>query len=86
MVLINQREFRQLRHPYYIINFILALSFIFLKNVPPLCQLIFNSCELDYVNILFYFIIIIIIIVTKIKLFYQHHIYREKLKYCFLLE
>ena len=34
-------ELRQLFHPYYIINLILAFSFLFVKLTKPFCELLF---------------------------------------------
>ena len=36
-------ELRQLIHPYYICNLILAFSFLFLKLTKPFCTMLFAS-------------------------------------------
>jgi len=62
MALFNKREFRQVLHPYYIVNLILALSFIVLRTLPPACRYLFDSCEFDYreTEVLFFTGVIII--------------------------
>ncbi|KAI2804793.1 hypothetical protein RDWZM_008087 [Blomia tropicalis] len=62
MVLINKRELARVIHPHYITNVILALSFVALKSIPSVCDVLFNSCELDYreTEILFFTGVIII--------------------------
>lgn len=60
-------ELRQLIHPYYICNLILAFSFLFLKLTKPFCTLLFatgpEACELDMkeTEILFFLIVLIMI-------------------------
>ena len=36
-------ELRQLLHPYYIFNLILAFSFLFLKLTKPFCNMLFAT-------------------------------------------
>ena len=36
-------ELRQLFHPYYIINLMLAFSFLFVKLTRPFCDLLFAT-------------------------------------------
>jgi len=60
-------EFRQILHPYYIINIILCLSFITLKLTRPMCQILFQegpeACELDMreSEILFFLLVVIMV-------------------------
>jgi len=60
-------ELRQLFHPYYIVNLILAFSFIFLKLTRPFCEMLFNPgpevCEFDMreTEVLFFLIVVIMI-------------------------
>jgi thiol-disulfide isomerase/thioredoxin len=62
MGLISLREAKKLVHPHYILNLMLALSYIFLKTLNPFCELLFSSCELDYreTEILFFTVVIIV--------------------------
>jgi hypothetical protein len=61
-------ELRQLVKPYYWINIILCLSFIFCKLVDPICSTLFShygneSCELDMrENEILFFLLIIVMI------------------------
>ncbi|XP_017479484.1 PREDICTED: thioredoxin-related transmembrane protein 2 homolog [Rhagoletis zephyria] len=41
MVLIEKRELRKVLHPHYLTNIILALSFILLKSISPICAVTF---------------------------------------------
>jgi len=34
--------------PHYIVNFLLALNFFMMKNTPVLCEILFETCELEY--------------------------------------
>merc|ERR1712243_43175 len=60
-------ELRQLIHPYYIINLILAFSFLFVKLTRPFCEILFapgpETCELDMreTEVLFFLIVVIMI-------------------------
>ncbi|KAI1292041.1 Thioredoxin-related transmembrane protein 2 -like protein [Halotydeus destructor] len=62
MALFSKREIRRLVHPHYLINMFLALSFIVLKNLKPVCGYIFKECDLDYreTEILFFTLVVII--------------------------
>lgn len=37
-------------HPHYISNLLLALLFFGLKTIEPLCDVIFENCELELVS------------------------------------
>lgn len=60
-------EIRALIHPYYIINCMLALSFLFVKLTHPICDFFFapspEACELDMreTEILFFLLVVIMI-------------------------
>jgi len=60
-------ELRQLFHPYYIINLMLAFSFLFVKLTRPICDILFSpgpeACELDMreTEILFFLAVVIMI-------------------------
>ncbi len=62
------KEVRQIIRPYYLVNLVLCLSFLFLKLVQPFCLLLFSSagqeaCELDMrENEIFFFLLIVIMI------------------------
>jgi thiol-disulfide isomerase/thioredoxin len=62
MALISRNELKRILRLHYITNILLAISFVFLKNVWPFCQLLFNSCQLDYreTEILFFTAVIIV--------------------------
>ncbi|VDM02676.1 unnamed protein product [Schistocephalus solidus] len=40
--------FKQLLHPYYIINILLSVTFPCCKTLPGLCEILFNNCILDF--------------------------------------
>ena len=61
-------EFRQIARPYYMVNMVLCLSFLFCKLVDPVCSLLFShygqeACELDMreSEILFFLLVVIMI-------------------------
>jgi len=60
-------ELRALIHPYYIINLMLATSFLFVKLTKPFCEYLFapgpEMCELDMreTEILFFLLVVIMI-------------------------
>lgn len=60
-------ELRQLLHPYYIVNLVLATSFLFVKLTHPICDFFFapspEACELDMreTEILFFLLVVIMI-------------------------
>jgi len=60
-------EIRQLFHPYYIVNLMLAFSFLFLKLTKPFCDMLFHpsveTCELNMreTEILFFLLVVIMI-------------------------
>jgi len=60
-------ELRQLFHPYYIVNLLLAFSFLFVKLTRPFCEILFapssEACELDMreTEILFFLLVVIMI-------------------------
>lgn len=63
-------EFRQLARPYYIVNLVLCLSFLFLKLVHPFCEVLFGDhpegCELDMrENEILFFLLIITMIRSR---------------------
>ena len=39
--------FKQLLHPYYVINITLSLLFLLSKKLPFICELLFDQCEID---------------------------------------
>lgn len=49
MALINARDLHKVCHPHYLINILLAFSFLFLKLVPPFCSYLFKECQLEHV-------------------------------------
>ena len=59
-------EFKQLSKPYYLVNIILCLSFIFCKLVDPICSTLFShygieACELDMrENEILFFLLIVV--------------------------
>jgi len=65
-------ELRQLFHPYYIVNLLLAFSFLFLKLTKPFCEILFKSgpssdgCELDMrENEIMFFLLVVIMIRSR---------------------
>jgi len=60
-------EVRQLFHPYYILNMLLAVSFLCMKLTRPVCEYLFaagpEQCELDMreTEILFFLLVVIMI-------------------------
>lgn len=60
-------EIRQLFHPYYILNMLLAVSFLCMKLTRPVCEYLFavgpEQCELDMreTEILFFLLVVIMI-------------------------
>ncbi|CAG2122093.1 unnamed protein product, partial [Medioppia subpectinata] len=62
MSLISRLELRQLFGLHYITNILLALSFLALKCLSPICDHLFTSCQLDYreSEILFFTAVIIV--------------------------
>ena len=63
-------ELKRLVHPYYWINLILCLSFIFLRLVSPFCQILFGpgaeACELDMrENEILFFLLIIVMVKSR---------------------
>lgn len=65
MAIVNKRELQKILHPHYLVNLVLALSFLILKNVPPFCSFLFEVCELDYVSIVQDFTISLIMITLE---------------------
>ena len=64
------KECSRLLHPYYWINIILCSTFVFLKMVPPFCQVLFgpskDACELDMrENEILFFLLIIIMVKSR---------------------
>ena len=64
------KEVKILFHPYYWINIILCLSFVFLRMVSPFCQFLFgpapDACELDMrENEILFFLLIIIMVKAR---------------------
>jgi thiol-disulfide isomerase/thioredoxin len=60
-------EIRQLFHPYYVVNLMLAFSFLFVKLTRPICDFLFapspEACELDMreTEIMFFLLVVIMI-------------------------
>lgn len=50
MPLISSRDLQRIRHPHYVVNFLLASSFLCLKFIPPFCSYLFNVCHLEHVK------------------------------------
>lgn len=64
------KEIIRLGHPYYWINIILCLSFVFLRMVSPFCQTLFGpgseACELDMrENEILFFLLIIVMVKSR---------------------
>jgi hypothetical protein len=65
---LGTKELRQIIRPYYLVNLVLCLSFLFLKLVHPFCDVLFSSagqeaCELDMrENEIFFFLLIVVMI------------------------
>lgn len=61
MALISSRDLRKVVHPHYLVNFLLAISYLVLKLVPPICSCLFKTCELEHRDseILFFTIVIL---------------------------
>jgi len=64
------KEITRLFHPYYWINIILCLSFVFLRLFNPFCQFLFgpakDACELDpRENEILFFLMIIIMVKSR---------------------
>ncbi|XP_074604554.1 thioredoxin-related transmembrane protein 2 homolog [Brevipalpus obovatus] len=62
MALITFHDLRQVIHPHYVINILLALSFIVCKTLQPFCSLLFDECILNHreSEILFFTAVIIV--------------------------
>ncbi|EFN88049.1 Thioredoxin domain-containing protein 14-like protein [Harpegnathos saltator] len=64
-----KKDLRLLLKPYYFINILLSISYIFSKRIPIVCNYIFaqNDCELDgrETEILFFLMIVIMIRTRK---------------------
>ncbi|RWS13009.1 thioredoxin-related transmembrane protein 2-like protein [Dinothrombium tinctorium] len=62
MSLISIRELRKIIHPHYILNLLLASSYVVLKTVRPLCSFAFGNCTLDHreLEIMVYTAIVVI--------------------------
>lgn len=54
MGIFSKRELKRLIHPHYVVNIFLAIAFILLKTVRPICSYLFTECDLDYVCNLFF--------------------------------
>lgn len=64
------KEIKRLLHPYYWINLILSVSFMFLRLVSPFCQMLFGpateACELDMrENEILFFLLVIIMVKSR---------------------
>lgn len=64
------KEVKCLLHPYYWINIILSVSFVFLRLMNPFCQFLFGpgteACELDMrENEILFFLLIIIMVKSR---------------------
>nr|XP_046916494.1 thioredoxin-related transmembrane protein 2 homolog [Dermatophagoides farinae] len=61
MAIINTRDLHKVCHPHYLVNILLAFSFLVLKLVPPFCNYLFKECQLEHrdTEILFFTIVII---------------------------
>ena len=64
------KEFKRLLHPYYWINLVLCLSFIFVRLVSPFCQVLFGpgseACELDMrENEILFFLLVIVMVKSR---------------------
>lgn len=63
MALITSRELKRLIHPHYLINILLALSFLILKKTPQFCSRLFkDGCELTSRQSEIYFFLAVIIV------------------------
>ena len=52
MAFVTTRELKRLVHPHYLINILLALSFLVLKKTPNVCTKLFrDGCELTSVSV-----------------------------------
>ncbi|CAG2169482.1 unnamed protein product [Oppiella nova] len=62
MALISTTELKRLLRLHYLTNILLALSFVALKCLSPICDYLFTSCQLDYreTEIMFFTAVIII--------------------------
>ena len=63
-------ELQRLIHPYYWINIILCISFIFVRMVSPFCEILFgpgaDACELDMrENEILFFLLIIVMVKAR---------------------
>lgn len=70
-------ELSQIARPYYLVNVVLSLAFLFLKLVHPFCDILFHlagqeACELDMrENEIFFFLLIVVmmrLVVVKMRL------------------
>lgn len=64
-----KNDLLQLLTPYYLVNFILSLSYVVLKRIPGVCNYLFNTdnCEFDgrETEILFFLLIVVMIRTRK---------------------
>ncbi|RWS24854.1 thioredoxin domain-containing protein-like protein [Leptotrombidium deliense] len=62
MAIVSRRELKKVVHPHYILNVLLASSYIILKTLPPMCSFLFSSCNLDHreLEIMVYTAIVVI--------------------------
>jgi len=68
MGIVTVEELKTLLRPYYIVNIILSLSFLFCKLVPPVCDVVFagdNTFEMRETEILFFLLMIVMIRARK---------------------
>lgn len=50
MALVTRTEVRQLLHPHYLLNLVLASCYLLLRLLPPFCSVLFptGDCQLDF--------------------------------------
>ncbi|CAH0548904.1 unnamed protein product [Brassicogethes aeneus] len=60
-----KKDFKLLVKPYYLINILMSLSYVILKNIPGVCNFIFRTdvCEFDgrETEILFFLVVVVMI-------------------------